>query len=123
MKLLKRNCKKFEYLPYTGLESDLDEDGLHTGVPKPVYGDPVEYVGNISAPSGSAIQAFDGLERRYTHVLLMDAPDADIREYGKVRFKGRLYTITAVRPSMNVLSIALLADTVDHGDQLAEEDA
>ena len=122
MRLLKRNSTQFEYLPYTGLESDLDEDGLHTGVPQPVYGDPVSYVGNISTPSGSTVQAFDGLEIRYSHVLLMDNPKADIREYGKIRYNGHMYTITAVRPSLNVLSVALLADTVDHGDQPVEED-
>lgn len=114
MKLLKRNCTEFEYMPYTGLESDLDDNGLHTGVPQPVYGDPITYTGNISSPSGSAIQAFDGLEIRYSHVLIMDNPKADICEYGKIRYKGHMYAITAVRPSINVLSVALLADTVDN---------
>lgn len=122
MRLLKRNCVQFEYLPYTGLESDLDENGLHTGVPHVVYGDPVDYVGNISTPSGAAIQAFDGLEVRYSHILVMDTPNADIREYGKIRYKNRMYTITAVRPSLNVLSVALVADTVDYGDQPVKDD-
>lgn len=103
-------------MPYTGLESDLDDDGLHTGVPHVIYGDPVTYVGNISTPSGSAVQAFDGLEIRYSHVLVMDNPNASICEHGKVKYNKRMYTVTAVRPSMNVLSVALLADTVDNGD-------
>lgn len=122
MKLLKRNCTEFEYLPYTGVESDLDENGFHTGVPVPQYGSPVKYKGNISAPSGAAIQAFDGLEIRYSHVLLMDDPTVPINEYGRVRYKGRMYTVTSVMPSINVLSAALLADTVDHGDQLIGDD-
>ena len=121
MRLLKRNCTEFKYYAYTGLESDLDENGLHTGVPKPVYEDPVTYKGNISVPSGSAVQAFDGLEVRYSHVLVMDDPNADIAEYGKIRYKGRMYAITAVRPSLNVLSVALIAETVDHGDQFVQE--
>ena len=122
MKLQKRNCVEFEYLPYNGLTSDIDENGFHTGVPVPQYGNPVVYTGNISAPSGSVVQAYDGLEIRYSHILLMDNPDVNIREEGKIRFKNRSYTIKAVRPSMNVFSAALLADTVDYGDQLIDEE-
>ena len=117
MKLLKRNCKEFEYYAYTGLDSDLNSDGLHTGVWQPIYADPVTYVGNISTPSGSAVQAFDGLDIRYSHVLVMDDPDADIEETGYVRYKGKRYDITAVRPSLNVLSVALRQRTKNHGDQ------
>ena len=122
MRLLIRNRTEFEYYPYTGLESDEDENGLHTGVWHPVYDEPVTYKGNISAPSGAAVQAFDGLDIRYTHVLLMDDPNADISEMGRIRWKGRMYRITAVRPSMNVLSVALLAETVNYGDQYHETD-
>lgn len=121
MRLQKRNCVTLEYLPYEGLETDLDENGLHTGVFRPEYGMPVKYVGNISAPSGSAIQAFDGLEVRYSHVLILDNVKADIREEGKVRYRNRLYTVTAVRPSLNVMLVALLADTVNNGDQYIDE--
>lgn len=121
MILLARNCTTFDYYKYTGLDSDLDENNLHTGIWKPVYDDPVTYKGNISAPSGAASQAFDGLEVRYTHILLMDDPNADISETGKIKWKDRMYQITAVRPSMNVLSVALLAETVNHGDQYTDE--
>lgn len=116
MKCLRRNKQEFEYMPYDGLGSDLDENDLHTGVPQPQYGTPVKYKGNISTPSGSAIQAYDGLEIRYSHILVMEDPNTDIRETGKIRYKGNLYTVTAVRPSMNVFSAALLADTVDHSE-------
>ena len=119
MKNLKRNETEFEYYAYTGLDSDVDEEtGLHTGVPTPVYKPPVSYKGNISAPSGAAVQAFDGLEIRYTHVLVMSDPKADIKETGYIEWNGKTYDVTAVRPSLNVLSVALLARTVDHGDQL-----
>lgn len=117
MRLLIRNRTEFEYYAYTGLESDEDENGMHTGVWHPVYDNPVTYKGNISVPSGIAVQAFDGLEIRYSHVLLMDDPNADIREDGKVKWNDRMYSITAVRPSLNVLSVALLAETVNNGDQ------
>lgn len=122
MKLLIRNRTEFEYYAYSGLESDEDENGLHTGVWHPVYDDPVTYKGNISAPSGSAVQAFDGLEVRYTHVLLMDNPNADISETGYIVWKGKEYDVTAVRPSLNVLSVALRMRTENHGDQYTGDD-
>ena len=119
MKLLRRNTTEFEYYAYTGLDDDIDPaTELHTGIPKPVYEEPVTYRGTISAPSGSAVQAFDGLEVRYTNILVMDNPNADIHETGYIVCKGKQYLITAVRPSMNVLSIALIERTVDHGDQM-----
>lgn len=122
MRLQNRNCTEFEYFPYEGLETDVDENGLHTGVFVPKYSDSVIYRGNISSPSGSAIQAFDGLEIRYSHILLMDDPNVDIQETGKIRHNGKMYTITAVRPSMNVMLVALIADTIDNGDQFHGDD-
>lgn len=117
MKTVRRNEKKFEYFAYTGLTSDVNEDGLHTGVPKPVYDDPVEYRGVISAPSGQTAQAFDGLDIRYTHVLIMDNPNVGIKEDGIIRYKGELYFIKAALPSLNVMNIALKRRTKDDGDQ------
>lgn len=121
MKNLKRNETEFEYYAYTGLDSDVDEEtGLHTGTPVPRYKQPVAYKGNISAPSGTTVQAFDGLEIRYTHVLLMDNPEADIHEEGYITWHGNTYDITAVRPSLNVLSVALKQRLNDYGDQREE---
>ena len=114
MRLLRRNTTKFEYLPYTGLETDLNEDGEHTGDFRPELGEPKEYRGNISTPSGQTMQQFYGADVRYTHTLVMDKPDAEIDEYGVVRWKGDLYDIMAVRPSLNVLSIALRKQTGNH---------
>lgn len=114
MKLLKRNTTKFEYLPNTGEESDVDSNGRHTGDYQPVYGHPIEKRGNISTPSGYTNQAFYGQDIRYTHVLVMDHPDEDIREDGQIRWKGELYDIRAVRPSLNALSVALRKQTVNH---------
>lgn len=116
MKLLHRNTTKFEYIPYTGEESDLDENEMHTGEFHPVYGDPVEYRGNISTPSGNTTQTFYGMDIRYSHVLVMDKPDAEIAETGLIRWKDETYEIRAVRPSLNSLSIAMRKQTVDHAD-------
>lgn len=123
MKLLIRNRTEFEYYAYTGVDSDVDEEtGMHTGIWKPVYDDPMTYKGNISAPSGSAIQAFDGLDIRYTHVLVMDNPNVDIKETGYIVWKENTYDVTAVRPSLNSVSIALHQRTVDNGDQYKDDD-
>ena len=117
MKLLVRNRTEFDYYSYTGLDSDEDENGLHTGIWKPVYDEPVTYKGNISSPSGGAVQAFDGIDIRYTHVLVMDNPNVDIKETGYIVWKGNTYDITAIRPSLNSVSIALHQRTADNGDQ------
>ena len=37
----------------------------------------------------------------------MDKPDADIKEAGLIEWQGVLYEITAVRKSLNVLSVAM----------------
>lgn len=120
MRLLKRNTTEFEYLPYAGTESDLNEYGEHTGEFSPVYGDPVVYRGNISAPSGQVVQQFYGEEIRYSHTLVMDQVDVDMNEHGLIRWKGELYDIKAIRPSLNVTSIALRKQTTydpeDDGD-------
>lgn len=118
MKLLKRNCTEFAYYAYEGLGSDVDRDGFHTGIPQRVYAtEPKTYRGNISSPSGAAVQAFDGLDIRYSHVLVMDDPTVDIKETGYIEWKGNLYDVTAVRPSLNFLSVALMERTKDNGDQ------
>lgn len=123
MRLLIRNRTEFEYYAYTGVDSDVDEKtGMHTGIWKPVYDDPMTYKGNISAPSGSAIQAFDGLDIRYTHVLVMDNPNVDIKETGYIVWKENTYDVTAVRPSLNSVSIALHQRTVNNGDQYKDDD-
>ena len=122
MKLLRRDKTSFVYYAYTGLGSDLNEDGLHTGNWKPTYAKPETLKGNISSPSGSTEQTFAGLDIRYSHVLLMDDLKADIRESGYIVWRGNEYDITAVIPSQNVLLVALLQRTKDYGDQAAEPD-
>lgn len=121
MKLLKRNMTEFEYLPLTGEETDLNSDGEHTGEFHPEYGEPILYKGNISSPSGHTVQQFYGEDIRYTHTLLMDKPNVDIKEHGMIRWKDNLYEITAVRPSLNVMSVALRQITGTVEEEFPEE--
>ena len=116
MKLLRRNTKEFEYLPNDGSETDLDSQGRHTGNFRPVYGDPVIMRGNISTPIGQTSLEFFGKDIRYTHVLVMDDPEAPIEETGRIRWKGDEYDIKAVRPSLNAMSVALQKRTKNHAE-------
>lgn len=106
MRLLKRNETEFTYTGYEG-KTEILKDGKHTGKFTVSYAEPVTYTGNISVPSGQDLQQLFGIETRYTHVLLMDNPDADINESGLIQWKGSVYEIKAVRPSLNVLAVAL----------------
>ena len=113
MKCLERNKTEFEYLPYSGVESDLNEYGEHTGEFHREYGMAIKLKGNISTPSGRVNQTFYGDDIRYTHTLVMDDPNVGIKESGLIRWKGDLYEIQAVRPSLNVISFALQRQTSD----------
>ena len=111
MKCLKRNLTTFTYRKYLG-ESDYDaETGEYTGEPVAQYSDPISYEGNISAPSAFANQTLFGVDTRYTHVLVMDDPTADIEETGVIEWKDSTYEVRAVRPSLNVLAVALRKQT------------
>lgn len=122
MKCLERNKTEFEYLPYSGVESDLNEYGEHTGEFHREYGNAVKMKGNISAPSGRVNQTFYGDDIRYTHTLVMDDPNVGIKESGLIRWKGDLYKIQAARPSLNVISFALHRQTSDYAEADEEED-
>lgn len=111
MKLLKRNTVSFEYLPFTGVETDVNADGEHTGEFHQEYGTAVTYRGNISTPSGQTEHQFYGEDIRYTHTLVMDKPDVAIDEFGIIRWNGNLYDVKAVRRSLNVFSAALRQQT------------
>ena len=113
MRLLKRNTTAFEYRAYLRSE-DVLVNGLHTGNVRPVYDDPVQYRGNISAPSGFATDNLFGINTQYTHILLMSDMNADIKEYGLVVWKEDEYDVQAVRPTMNVLAVALKKRTANH---------
>lgn len=106
MRLLRRNTTLFEYRANLG-EQEIVVNDLHTGNMEVIYGDPVQYRGNISPPSGFATDNLFGVNTPYTHVLLMDNPDAPIAEDGLVVWKGAEYEVKAVRPSINVLAVAL----------------
>ena len=111
MRILKRNSTTFEYRPLAG-KQEVMLNGLHTGNMQPVYGDPVQYRGHISAPSGFATDNLFGINTQYTHILLMSDIYADIREDGLITWKENDYDIQAVRPTLNVLAVALKKRTV-----------
>lgn len=117
MRLQRINMTEFSYRALTGTAEKLTETGRHTGIPEPQYGDGVSYEGNISIPYGYAAQTWFGLDTRYTHVLVMEDPDADIKEGGLIEWKGNTYDITAVRPSINQLAVALKKRTTVGGEQ------
>lgn len=121
MKCLRRNLRWITYYPYTGEETDLNENGEHTGEFYPEYGDPNDYLGNISTPSGQTNQTFYGEDIRYTHTLLLDNPYYDIREGGLIRWNEQWFDIIAVRPSLNVLNIALRRRTEDNIPNVPDE--
>jgi len=106
MRCLRRNTSVFLYRAYLGKEEKL-KDGRHTGIQEAKYDEPVRYRGNISAPSGFATDNLFGVNTQYTHVLVIDNPDANIAEDGLIEWKGSVYEVKAVRPSINVLSVAL----------------
>ena len=123
MRCLVRNLRNFEYLPYTGVDTDLNESGEHTGEYHHEYGRPVSYRGNISGPNGQVNQTFYGRDIRYTHTLVMDDPNVDITENGLIRWNGDLYDIMAKVPSLNSLSIALRKQTKDNPDPYVEPES
>ena len=106
MKTLKRNETTFTYKAFLGKTERL-VNGKHTGKFDITYDEPVDYSGNISAPSGQTNTDLFGIETKYTHVLIMDDPTVDIKEDGLILWKGDAYEVKAVRPSLNVLAVAL----------------
>ena len=116
MRLLRRNTTVFEYRARS-YETETRSSGRHTGNYNPVYAAPVQYRGNISPPSGYVQDQLFGVNTQYTHVLLMDNPNVDIREDGLIDWKGDTYEIRAVRPSLNVLAIALKKRTKNNAAQ------
>lgn len=117
MRLLRRNTIEVIYSEYYGLETDLNEDGLHTGEFKPVRYVTKYIRGTMSTPSGSAAQTFAGLETRYSYVFVMDDPNPGIDEHGRILWNGKWYDVVAVRSSINFTSIALKECATDDSDQ------
>lgn len=116
MRLLKRDTVSFRYYPYVGERETMDA-GRHTGEMKPRYGVPFEYHGNLSSPSGFAQANLFGLNTPYTHVLLTET-GVDIQEHGLIQCGTHYYDVTAVRPSANVMNIALRKRTENNAPEV-----
>ena len=106
MKLLRRNLTSFDYKECLGQEEVVTND-RHTGRYETKYADPVAMVGFISLSRGFIANQWYGIDDRYTHTLLMEDPNAPIKEDGLIIWKGDTYEIRAVRPSLNMLSAVL----------------
>lgn len=113
MRLLRRNTTAFQYRAYSG-ETETMVDGRHTGIYVPTYATAVEYRGTISVPTGFASNQLFGIDTEYSHVLLMDNPSTPVTEAGLIDWRGETYEIKAVKPSLNVLSIALKKRTTNN---------
>lgn len=111
MKTLKRNEKTFLYKAFKS-KTEILKDGKRTGNFNYQYEQPVEYSGNISSPSGQVSQELFGIDKKYTRILVMDNPNLDIKEDGLIVCEVTTYTVVAVRPSLNVLRVALKECTV-----------
>ena len=116
MRLQKRNTACFLYRAYLGDEEIL-KDGMHTGQYAAVYAHPIPYRGTISVPYGYVTAQLFGTKKNYTHVLLMEDPEAPITEHGLVIFKGAKYEVRAVRPSLNVLAVGLQKRTENNTEE------
>ena len=117
MRLLKRQQTAFEYMPNLGVQEIL-EDGKHTGRYCPRYGGRVTYKGNVAMPTGYVQATWFGIDKDYSHILLMEDPKAPIKEDGIIEWDGNTYVIQAVKPSYNFLSIAMRVITKEEADAL-----
>lgn len=87
MRGLKRNESTFWYAKYIGMGSDV-VDGVHTGEPTAMYGDPIAVKGNVSyAGSASALSTQGyvnvnefGESWNYDRYIVIARTDVDIDE-------------------------------------------
>ena len=98
-------------------DEEILKDGMHTGQYAAVYAHPIPYRGTISVPYGYVTAQLFGTKKNYTHVLLMEDPEAPITEHGLVIFKGAEYEVRAVRPSLNVLAVGLQKRTENNAEE------
>jgi len=81
MKCMERNKTKFFYSLYEGRTEITDEYGNATGQFEIVRGNPIEYMGNISAAKGETQTRQFGESETYDKVLVMDNEAPPIDEY------------------------------------------
>jgi hypothetical protein len=67
----------------------------------------VPYRGTIDLPNGHISKELFGIDTDYTHVVILDRRDADIKEQGRIDWEGNTYQIQAVRKSLNFMSLAI----------------
>lgn len=118
--MLRRQRTSFEYMPFLRKTEILD-NGKHTGRHTAKYGGRVTYTGNVAMPTGYVQATWFGIDKDYSHILIMDDPQAPIKEEGIIEWQGDTYVIQAVRPSINFLSIAMRRITPEEAKALKED--
>lgn len=118
MRCLKRNERPFWYCLYNGETEVVDEYGNATGEPRPIYGEPVEMVANISSATGQSNTEMFGNLDSYDKVIVLCDMNCPIDEHTvlfidkepEFGFDGIPlydYIVKRVAKSLNSVSIAI----------------
>lgn len=111
MRCLKRNKRPFYFAPYLRKKK-------YGHTYRPIYGDAVSLMGNISASKGTAETEQFGINLDYDKVIVLDDPECPIKE-NSILFiniepnrngEGDYiydYIVKKVAPSLNSVSIAI----------------
>lgn len=81
MKCLSRNRTKFFYALYSGKTPIQDEYGNTTGEYEVTFGNPKEWMANISAAQGEVQAQLFGANESYDKVIIIDNASPPIDEY------------------------------------------
>lgn len=112
MRSLNRNKRKIYYALPDTFSVILDEYGNETGETQPIYGSPVELMGNVSASSGEDMAQVFGNFTNYTRILCVADNDCPLTVRSIVWFGVELtephnYTVTRKADSKNGILYAL----------------
>lgn len=112
MRTLDRNKRRLYYARRIGETANVDEYGNQTGEVTPVYGNPVEFSGNVSASVGEdAVQAF-GSFTAYSRTLCVSDVNCPIDEqsiiwFGVTPYEPHNYVVVRKADSKNGILYAL----------------
>jgi hypothetical protein len=112
MRSLNRNKRRFWYALYIEDRPIKDEYGNESGESEPIYGEPVELYGNISAAVGEDVVEAFGNFTNYVRVLCVADVTCPLAERGIVWFgiaveKPHNYIVTRKADSKNGILYAL----------------
>lgn len=118
MRDVQRNKQTLYYALRTGSVENTDEYGNVTGTFREVYGEPVKYRRNVSAPKGTIDLERFGLDSQYTRVIATTDMNCPIAEDSilwvgikPTDTKGNPvphnYVVQRIAPTVNQLLIAI----------------